>query len=105
MHFIKYIQTQLEDKGFKGYTLKEVINKIKKLRQKFKQEKNKTKCSGSGAGKKWKFFDDIDTFLTKKHNVTPPVLVDTMNDMTQSEEEKDFKRSIGTVLKLASIEM
>ncbi len=104
MCFIKYVQTQLEDKGFKGYTLKEVINKIKKLRQKFKQEKQ-LRRSGNGAGKKWKFFDDIDRFLTKRHNVTPPVLVDTMHDMTQSEEEKDFERSIGTVLKLASIEM
>ena len=26
----------------------------------------------------WKFFDEIDTFLTKRHNVTPPALVDTM---------------------------
>ena len=71
MRFIKYIQTQLEDKGFKGYTLKEVINKIKKLRQKFKQEKNKTRCSGSGAGKKWKFFDDIDYIFNQKTQCHP----------------------------------
>lgn len=50
---------------------------MKKLRQKYKEEKDKTKKSGTGAGKKWKFFDDLDAFLMRKHNVTPPCLVDT----------------------------
>lgn len=72
------MQHQLEEKGYKGYTLKEVINKIKKLRQKYKQEKDKAKRSGNGACKKWKFFNDIDLFLTTRHNVTLPVVVDTM---------------------------
>ena len=36
---------------------------MKKLRQKYKQEKDKTKKSGNGASKKWKFFDELDAFL------------------------------------------
>jgi hypothetical protein len=35
-----------------GFTLKEIINKMKKLRQKYKQEKDKTRQTGNSAGKK-----------------------------------------------------
>lgn len=69
-----------------GFTLKEVINKIKKLRYKYKQEKDKTRKSANGVSKKWKFFDDVDKFLMTKHNVTPPCLVETMS-MAETEED------------------
>jgi hypothetical protein len=39
--------------GFMGFTLKEIINKMKKLRQKCKQEKDKTRKTGNSAGKKY----------------------------------------------------
>jgi hypothetical protein len=67
------VQHQLEEKGYKGYTLKEVIN-IKKLCYKYKQEKYKAKRSGNGACKKWKFFYDIDLFLTR-HTMSLPQLL------------------------------
>ncbi|CAB4033452.1 Hypothetical predicted protein [Paramuricea clavata] len=70
------VQHQLEEKGYKGYTLKEVIN-IKKLCYKYKQEK--AKRSGNGACKKWKFFYDIDLLLTTRHTMsTPVIVVDTL---------------------------
>ena len=72
------LQSQLEEKGYKGFTLKELINKIKKLRQKYKQQKDKSRQTGNGASKKWKYFDEIDVFLSKRHNVNPPAVVDTM---------------------------
>lgn len=73
-----------------GFTLKEIINKMKKLRQKYKQEKDKTRQTGNSAGKKWKFFDDINQFLEKKHNISPPTLVDTMaSSSNQSAEENN----------------
>ena len=71
---------------------------MKKLRQKYKQEKDKTRKSGNGAGKKWKLFDDIDAFLMRKHNVTPPCLVDTMTEIQDDEDrcaEQDDSSIIG----------
>ena len=75
----------MEEKGYEGFTLKELINKIKKLRQKYKQEKDKSRQSGNGALKKWKYFDIIDVFLTKRHNVNPPAVVDTMAERDKQE--------------------
>ena len=60
---------------------------MKKLRQKYKEEKDKTRKSGNGKGKKWKFFDEIDAFLMKRHNVTPPCLVDTMKEVEDQSSE------------------
>lgn len=77
----------MEGKGFEGYTLKEVINKIKKLRQKYKEEKDKARRSGNGACKRWKFFNEIDSFLTTRHNVNPPTVVDTMANNESVEEQ------------------
>ena len=68
---------QLNQKGIKEYTLKEVINKIKKLRLKYKSEKDKTRKSGNGAGKKWKYFDAMDRFLAQRPSVTPLAVNDT----------------------------
>ena len=68
---------QLNQKGIAEYTLKEVINKIKKLRLKYKCEKDKTRKSGNGAGKKWKYFDAMDRFLAQRPSVTPLAVNDT----------------------------
>ena len=54
------------------------MNKVKKLRQKYKTEKDKKRRSGTGKGKEWKFFSKLDAFLSTKPNVEPLIVVDTM---------------------------
>ena len=51
---------------------------MKKLRQKYRTEKDKAKKSGNGRGKKWQYFEKMDRFLATRHNVEPIALVDTM---------------------------
>lgn len=71
-------QVQLQSKGHE-FTVKEVINKMKKLRQKYKMEKDKSRKSGNGTAKKqWKYFNKIDNIMSEKHVVNPPSIVDTM---------------------------
>ena len=73
-------QVQLQSKGHE-FTVKEVINKMKKLRQKYKMEKDKSRKSGNGTAKKqWKYFSKIDNIMSEKHIVNPPSIVDTMAD-------------------------
>ena len=73
-------QVQLQSKGHE-FTVKEVINKMKKLRQKFKMEKDKSRKSGNGTAKKqWNYFSKIDNIMSEKHIVNPPSIVDTMAD-------------------------
>lgn len=71
----------LQSKGHE-FTVKEVINKMKKLRQKYKMEKDKSRKSGNGTAKKqWKYFSKIESIImSEKHIVNPPSIVDTMAD-------------------------
>ena len=39
---------QMQEKGYKDVTLEQIVNKMKKLRQKYKTEKDKTRKSGNG---------------------------------------------------------
>ena len=39
-----------------AFCVEDIVNKMKKLRQKYKTEKDKAKRSGTGKGKAWKFF-------------------------------------------------
>ena len=53
-------QVQLQSKAHE-FTVKEVINKMKKLRQKYKMKKEKSGKSGNGTAKKQrKYFRKID---------------------------------------------
>lgn len=58
---------------------------MKKLRQKYKTEKDKRRISGRNRGKEWKFFQKMDAFLSKKHNIEPPVIIDTMAESVDNE--------------------
>ena len=53
---------------------------MKKLRQKYKTEKDKTRKTGNGKQKKWKFFDQMDQILASRHNITPVSILDTMKE-------------------------
>ena len=82
---------------FADFTLKEVVNKMKKMRQKYKSEKDKTKKSGNGRSKKWAFFEQIDRFLSQRHDVTPVALVDTMakSEKMDHDDSSDDDQSLG----------
>ena len=100
----------LEEKGYKGFTLKELTNKIKKLWQKYKQQKDKSWQTGNGASKKWKYFEEIDVFLSKRHNVNPPAVVDTMAETNMQKfddgELRDLEGDSSTqgLLKVSNIQ-
>ena len=81
----------MQEKGYKDLTLEQIVNKMKKLRQKYKTEKDKTKKSGNSKTKKWKYFDQIDSFMSQKHNVTPVAIIDTMD---QSDEDNECDSGI-----------
>ena len=57
------------------------------MRQKYKSEKDKTKKSGNGRSKKWVFFEQMDRFLSQRHNVTPVALVDTMAESEKMDHD------------------
>ena len=90
------MQLQLEGKGFTELTLKGIVNKMKKLRQKYKVEKDKTRKSGNGRYKKWKFFDQMDSLLSHRHNVTPLVVLDTMATECQGNETDHLDQTVST---------
>jgi len=71
----------LENAGFNGFSLKELVNKIKKLRQKYKAEKDKRKRTGTARQKQWKHFDELDGILSQRHNVNPPFVIDSMSEI------------------------
>ena len=63
---------------------------MKKLRQKYNMEKDKSRKSGNGTAKKqWKYFSKIDSILSEKHIVNPPSIVDTMADMSNGPLKDD----------------
>ena len=69
---------------------------MKKLRQKYKVEKDKTRKSGSGQCKKWKFFDQMDQLLSNRLNVTPVVVLDPMATENQwTEGSKSSNNEFG----------
>ena len=73
------LQVQLQKQGYcEGFSVKDVINKMKKLRQKYKTEKVKKRRSGTNRAKEWKFFTKMDGFMCQEHNVNPPLVTDTM---------------------------
>ena len=50
--FLYVCQVQMENRNFKSYTVQHLLNKMKKLRQKYKQEKHKSSRNGTGKRKK-----------------------------------------------------
>jgi len=66
--------------------LKAIINKIRKLHQKYKEEKTKTSKSGRARGQKWKFFDKMDCILGHRANISPPWVLDSSVDQTEEGE-------------------
>ena len=67
-----------------------VVNKIKKIRQKYRTEKDKMRKSGNGKQKKWKFFDQVDQILANRHNVTPVAKLDTMKESENIDDGSEF---------------
>lgn len=84
----------MKEKGFQSLTLQEVINKMKKLRQKYKTEKDKTRKSGNGRPKKWNCFDMMDCVMGNNPNVMPINLHDSTaeNDKMDAGNILDYKQ-------------
>ena len=72
----------MENRNFKNFTVQDLMNKMKKLRQKYKQEKDKSRRSGTGRRKKWKFFEIMDRTLCNKPQVKPPLVIDSSASST-----------------------
>ena len=72
----------MENRNFRSYTVQDVVNKMKKLRQKYKQEKDKSSRSRTGQRKKWKVFEMIDRALCDKPQVKPSLAIDSSGSST-----------------------
>ena len=55
----------MQEKGCKDLTLEQIVNKMKKLGQKYKTEKDKTRKTGNRKKKKWKYFDQIEIYVSE----------------------------------------
>ena len=90
LSYFYILQVKLHSKGYKNFNLKEVIGKIKKLRQKHKSVEDQKNKSGNSANPKreWKFFQEIDKFMCAKHNINPPSLIDTSVDSVKMENKQ-----------------
>ena len=62
--------------------MQDLVNKMKKLRQKYKQEKDKSNKNRTGRRKKWKCFDIMDTIMSDKPQVKPPLIFDSSTPST-----------------------
>ena len=70
-----------------------IINKLKKLRVKYKTEKGKLKKMGQG----WKFFEKMDAIYKENPSIQPPYVVDSSKKSGESdlsdEETTSFEGS------------
>lgn len=73
---------------------------MKKLRQKYKTEKDKKRRSGTNRAKEWKFFTKMDGFMSQKHNVNPPFVTDTMAEQ-EAQNTCKFRRDINCILQFS----
>lgn len=79
----------MHQEGFNDYYLSNIINKMKKLRQKYKVESDKKKRTGRSRGKTWKFFDSLHEILGHRPNVQPSFILDTAK--VQAKDGSDDK--------------
>ena len=75
-----------------------IINKLKKLRVKYKTDKAKLKKSGTSRPKKeWKFFEKMDAIYKENLSIQPPYVVDSSKKSGESdlsdEETTSFEGS------------
>ena len=75
----------MENRGFL-FKVQDIINKMKKLRQKYKTDKDKTTKSGTGRKKPWKFFQKMDEILVHRPTTRPPTCLDSSAIIEQEEE-------------------
>ena len=83
----------MENRGF-TFHVHDVINKMKKLRQKYKVEKDKSSKSGRGRRKPWKFFPKLDEILSTRPNTHPPVVIDSSVGLDSIFDDESFWLSI-----------
>lgn len=70
-------------------TVAAITNKLKKLRAKYKTEKDKLKKSGTSRPKKpWKFFDNMDRIFKDNPSIQPQYLLDSSKEEEYRVHEK-----------------
>ena len=76
-----------------GYTFSvdDIVNKMKKLRQQYKTEKDKDRKSGNGKRKPWKFFARMDSILGYRPNIQPRSLSDPSSEICANDSNDDEK--------------
>lgn len=90
----------MENRGF-VFQVEDIINKMKKLRQKYKVEKDKTKRSGRGRSNGWKFFSKMDEVLAHKPNTQPPVSIDSsLNEQIKENESESNDENLDVGMRL-----
>ena len=80
----------MENRNFRNYTVQDLMNKMKKLHQKYKQEKE-FKQEWNRKRKKWRFFDIMDAAMSDKPQVKPPVIINSSTVLPPSIQHLAWK--------------
>ena len=75
----------MENRGFL-FKVQDIINKMKKLCQKYKTDKDKTTKSGTARKKPWTFFQKMDEILAHRPTTRAPTCLDSSAIIEQEEE-------------------
>lgn len=72
-----------------------IINKLKKLRVKYKTDKGKLKKSGTSRPKKqWKFFEKMDAIYKENPSIQPPYVVDSSKKSGESDLSEESESDL-----------
>ena len=85
----------MHKKGFEKFTVDNIVNKMKKLRQRFKKEVDNKRKTGTGKPKTtWKFFKNVDEIIGHRPNVCPVFCIDT--SAVEKQEDTEVKNDKGS---------
>ncbi|XP_064619466.1 uncharacterized protein LOC135482914 [Lineus longissimus] len=72
------VSARMQIRGFRDRTALKCQNKIKRLKEKYREELKRVNKSGAGGRiNMWQFFDPIDAIIGDRPTCTPPVLLQT----------------------------
>ncbi|XP_064631220.1 uncharacterized protein LOC135489676 [Lineus longissimus] len=72
------VSARMQIRGYKDRTALKCQNKMKRLKEKYREELKRVNKSGAGGRiNMWRFFDPIDAIIGDRPTCTPPVLLQT----------------------------
>lgn len=80
------ITREMGKSGF-DRTFQQCRDKLKKLKSEYRKLKDKQGKTGEGKRKDWDYFDAMDAILGTKPATQPPVIVDTLQDTSDTQED------------------